>query len=128
MMLGFHYMDYYHNAYAMNQYLAAGGMSCCRSTIEPASCMAGTSRAGDGGPRAGGVQGHCGSRPIFAGLPNVDPKKIGVGADPMAGYLTAMGLAHNSDLFAAGVDLHGVHDWSAFGEEFPRSAGPGCGA
>ena len=25
MMLGFHYMDYYHNAYAMNQYLASRG-------------------------------------------------------------------------------------------------------
>src|SRR5258708_36146113 len=24
-----------------------------------------------------------------------------------------MGLARDSDLFAAGVDLHGVHDWSA---------------
>jgi dipeptidyl-peptidase-4 len=22
-----------------------------------------------------------------------------------------MGLAHNSDIFAAGVDFHGVHDW-----------------
>jgi hypothetical protein len=25
MMLGFHYMYYYHNAYAMNQYLASQG-------------------------------------------------------------------------------------------------------
>jgi dipeptidyl aminopeptidase/acylaminoacyl peptidase len=33
-----------------------------------------------------------------------------------------MGLAHNSDLFAAGVDLHGVHDWSAFLEDFPKDA------
>ena len=29
------------------------------------------------------------------------------------GYLTALGLARNSDMFAAGVDFHGVHDWSA---------------
>jgi dipeptidyl aminopeptidase/acylaminoacyl peptidase len=28
------------------------------------------------------------------------------------GYLTAMGLARASDLFAAGVDIHGVHDWN----------------
>src|SRR5581483_2369155 len=28
------------------------------------------------------------------------------------GYLTALGLARNSDLFACGVDIHGVHDWS----------------
>jgi dipeptidyl aminopeptidase/acylaminoacyl peptidase len=32
-----------------------------------------------------------------------------------------MGLAHNSDLFAAGVDLHGVHDWSVF-DEYPKDA------
>jgi dipeptidyl aminopeptidase/acylaminoacyl peptidase len=25
-----------------------------------------------------------------------------------------MGLARNSDIFKAGVDLHGVHDWSSF--------------
>jgi len=24
-----------------------------------------------------------------------------------------MGLAHNSDMFAAGVDIHGVHDWNS---------------
>ena len=23
-----------------------------------------------------------------------------------------MALSHNSDLFAAGVDIHGVHDWT----------------
>jgi dipeptidyl aminopeptidase/acylaminoacyl peptidase len=26
--------------------------------------------------------------------------------------MTALGLARNSDLFAAGVDFHGVHDWN----------------
>ena len=31
----------------------------------------------------------------------------------MAGF-SALALARNSDLFAAGVDLHGVHDWPAF--------------
>jgi dipeptidyl aminopeptidase/acylaminoacyl peptidase len=33
-----------------------------------------------------------------------------------------MGLARNSDLFAAGVDLHGVHDWSMrqFGGQLDR--------
>jgi dipeptidyl aminopeptidase/acylaminoacyl peptidase len=33
-----------------------------------------------------------------------------------------MALAHNSDIFAAGVDLHGVHDWSDFKEVFPKDA------
>ena len=34
------------------------------------------------------------------------------GVGGYGGYLTAMGLARNSDLFAAGVDFHGVHDWN----------------
>jgi dipeptidyl aminopeptidase/acylaminoacyl peptidase len=28
------------------------------------------------------------------------------------GYLTALALARSSDLFAAGVDMHGVHNWN----------------
>ena len=55
-------------------------------------------------------------------LPNVDTKRIGLWGGSYGGYLTAMGLAHNSELFAAGVDMHGVHDWSAFLEDFPKDA------
>ena len=43
--------------------------------------------------------------------PDVDAKRIGLWGGSYGGYLTALGLARNSDLFAAGVDLHGVHDW-----------------
>lgn len=39
---------------------------------------------------------------------------IGLWGGSYGGYLTALGLARNSDLFAAGVDFHGVHDWSVF--------------
>jgi dipeptidyl aminopeptidase/acylaminoacyl peptidase len=45
--------------------------------------------------------------------PNVDPQRIGLWGGSYGGFLTAMGLARNSDIFKAGVDLHGVHDWSA---------------
>ncbi len=34
------------------------------------------------------------------------------------GFLTALGLARNSDVFKAGVDFHGVHDWSVFLERW----------
>ena len=34
------------------------------------------------------------------------------------GYLTALGLAKASDLFAAGVDIHGVHDWNVVIKNF----------
>ena len=41
----------------------------------------------------------------------MDPSRIGLWGGSYGGYLTALGLARNSNLFAAGVDLHGVHDW-----------------
>ena len=28
------------------------------------------------------------------------------------GYLTGLALGRNSDIFKAGVDIHGVHDWT----------------
>jgi dipeptidyl aminopeptidase/acylaminoacyl peptidase len=43
---------------------------------------------------------------------DVDPARIGLWGGSYGGYLTAMGLARASDLFAAGVDVHGVHDWN----------------
>src|SRR5438034_8835469 len=45
-------------------------------------------------------------------LPTVDAKKIGLWGGSYGGFLTAMGLARNSDIFAVGVDFHGVHDRS----------------
>ncbi len=44
---------------------------------------------------------------------DVDGANIGLWGGSYGGYLTAMGLAKSSDLFAAGVDLHGVHDWNS---------------
>ena len=35
--------------------------------------------------------------------------------------MTALGLARASDLFACGVDLHGVHDWNLEIENWPHS-------
>jgi dipeptidyl aminopeptidase/acylaminoacyl peptidase len=44
--------------------------------------------------------------------PDVDPARIGLWGGSYGGYLTALGLARASNLFAAGVDFHGVHDWN----------------
>jgi dipeptidyl aminopeptidase/acylaminoacyl peptidase len=57
-------------------------------------------------------------------LPYVDRKRIGIWGGSYGGLLTALALARNSDIFAAGVDFHGVHDWSALlgrrmGEDAP---------
>src|SRR5450432_1703218 len=46
------------------------------------------------------------------GRPDVDAAHIGLWGGSYGGYLTALGLARGSDLFAAGVDFHGVHDWT----------------
>ena len=116
MMLGFHYMYYYHNAYAMNQYLAnlgyvvlsvnyRLGIMYGRAFREPANASwRGASEYKD----------ILAAAKFLQGLAVVDVKKIGLWGGSYGGYLTALGLGRNSNLFAAGVDLHGVHDWSEF--------------
>jgi dipeptidyl aminopeptidase/acylaminoacyl peptidase len=116
MMPGFHYMDYYHNAYAMNQYLASQGYVVL-SVNYRLGVMYG--RAFREAPNSS-WRGAAEYKDILAGakylqnLPIVDAKKIGLWGGSYGGYLTALGLARNSDIFAAGVDFHGVHDWSVF--------------
>ncbi len=115
MLLGWHYNYYYHNAYAMNQYLASRGYTVLSVNY----------RAGIGYGRAFREAKHRGARGaseyqdiVAAGKflksrSDIDSKRIGLWGGSYGGFLTAMGLARDSDLFAAGVDLHGVHDWSA---------------
>jgi dipeptidyl aminopeptidase/acylaminoacyl peptidase len=124
MMLGFHYMDYYHNAYAMNQYLASRGYVVLSVNYRTGIMYGRHFREPkDGGPRGGAeYRDIVAAGKYLQSLPNVDAKRIGLWGGSYGGYLTAMGLAHDSDLFAAGVDLHGVHDWSVFKEEIPADA------
>ena len=46
-------------------------------------------------------------------LAQVDSKRIGIYGGSYGGFLTALALARDSQLFAAGVDIHGVHNWTA---------------
>jgi dipeptidyl aminopeptidase/acylaminoacyl peptidase len=55
---------------------------------------------------------------------DVDPHRIGLWGGSYGGYLTALGLARASDLFAAGVDIHGVHDWNTEIPNFKASYKP----
>ncbi len=121
MMLGFHYMDYYHNAYAENQYLASRGYAVLSVNYRlgvmygrafreaPNAVWRGATEYKDVVAAGRYLQAH----------PDVDADKIGLWGGSYGGFLTAMGLARNSDLFKAGVDFHGVHDWSVFLTERP---------
>ena len=123
MMLGFHYMGYYHNAYAMNEYLASRGYVVLAVNYRTGIMYGRHFReVADGGPRGGSeYRDIVAAGRFLQSLPGVDPTRIGLWGGSYGGYLTAMGLAHDSDLFAAGVDLHGVHDW-ATQDDFPKDA------
>ncbi|HEX6822041.1 MAG TPA: prolyl oligopeptidase family serine peptidase [Candidatus Sulfotelmatobacter sp.] len=121
MMLGFHYMDYYHNAYAMNEYLASRGYAVLSVNYRLGVMYGRAFRE----PPNTVWRGAAEYKDVVAAgrylqaLPEVDGDKIGLWGGSYGGFLTAMGLAKNSDLFKAGVDFHGVHDWSVFLTERP---------
>jgi dipeptidyl aminopeptidase/acylaminoacyl peptidase len=125
MMLGFHYMDYYHYAYAENQYLVSLGFVVLSVNYRTGIMYGRAFRV----PANGGWRGGAEYQDIVAAgkylqnLSYVDPNKIGLWGGSYGGYLTAMGLARNSDIFKAGVDMHGVHDWSAFLSRWSRYEG-----
>lgn len=114
MLLGWHYSDYYSNAYASNQYLASLGFVVLSVNY----------RLGIGY----GYEFHQAAHAGLAGAAEyqdikaagewlqkqsfIDAGKIGIYGGSYGGYLTAMALARDSKLFAAGVDIHGVHDWA----------------
>jgi dipeptidyl aminopeptidase/acylaminoacyl peptidase len=120
MLPAWHYSAYYANAYAMNQYLCSKGY-----IVLSVNYRAGIGYGRDfrlapkQGPRgASEYQDIVAAGKYLASRIDVDPKKIGLWGGSYGGYLTAMGLARNPELFAAGVDIHGVHDWAWRGRDF----------
>lgn len=112
MLLGWNYSDYYANAYATNQYLASRGFVVLSVNY----------RLGIGygyefhqAPNAGtnGASEYLDIKAAgewLAAQPGVDPARIGVYGGSYGGYLVALALGKDSRLFAAGVDIHGVHE------------------
>ncbi len=114
MLLGWHYSDYYSNEYAENQELANRGF-----VVLSVNYRLGIGYGHDFHHASGaGRRGAAEYLDVKAGadylrsLPQVDPSRVGIYGGSYGGYLTALALARNSDLFAAGVDIHGVHDWT----------------
>lgn len=115
MLLGWHYSDYYTNAYAVNQFLASRGY-----VVLSVNYRLGIGYGHDfHRPPNAGAQGASEYLDVKAGaeylqrLPQVDPKRVGIYGGSYGGFLTALALARDSKLFAAGVDIHGVHNWTA---------------
>ncbi len=124
MLLGWHYMGYYSNAYATNQYLAAHGFVVLsvnyRLGIGYGRAFQQPDHAGYAG--ASEYQDVLAGARFLQGVAGVDPNRIGIWGGSYGGYLTGLALARNSDLFKAGVDFHGVHDWSTDLEDWVGAA------
>jgi dipeptidyl aminopeptidase/acylaminoacyl peptidase len=126
MLLGWHYMGYYHNTYAFNQYLASQGY-----VVLSVNFRSGTGYGLEfrealdyGANGASEYNDVIGAALYLRSRDDVDPARVGLWGGSYGGYLTAMGLARGSDLFAAGVDVHGVHDWNVVIRNFQPGYNP----
>lgn len=126
MLLTWNPMDYYANSYAVDQYLVSRGFA-----VLSVNYRSGTDYGHDFhyAPRIAWT-GASEYQDVLAGAkwlqaqPSIDRNRIGIWGGSWGGYLTALALARNSDVFKAGVDYSGVHDlmhdavdyFHAFGE------------
>lgn len=111
MLPAFHPLYYYHNAYVRNQEFAAQGYMVLSINYRSGTNYGRAFREAAERGREGASE----YRDILAGgrwlaaRDDVDRARIGIWGGSWGGYLTALALARDSDLFAAGVDMHGVH-------------------
>lgn len=126
MLLGFHPRGYYHRAYAFNQLMASRCFVVLSVNYRSGIGYGLEFReALDYGARgASEYQDVVGAGLFLGARPEVDGRRIGLWGGSYGGYLTALGLARSSDLFAAGVDLHGVHDWNVVIRNFAPEYDP----
>jgi dipeptidyl aminopeptidase/acylaminoacyl peptidase len=126
MLLGWHYGAYYHNAYAFNQYLASRGFVVLSVNYRSGIGYGLEFREALDYGAAGASEFNdvLGAGLYLRSRADVDPARIGLWGGSYGGYLTALGLARASDLFAAGVDVHGVHDWNVVIRNFAAAYDP----
>lgn len=115
MLLGWHNLEYYAATYALNQYLASLGY-----VVLSVNFRLGIGygfdfhRVADGWSRgASEYQDIRAAGEFLRTLPQVDGARLGIFGGSYGGFLTAMALAKDSDLFSVGVDIHGPSDWTA---------------
>jgi dipeptidyl aminopeptidase/acylaminoacyl peptidase len=112
MLLTWNPSGYYSNAYAVNQYLASRGIAVLsvnyRSGVDYGHDFHYALRRGWTG--ASEYQDVLAGARWLQKQPQIDGAHIGIWGGSWGGYLTALALARNSDVFKAGVDFSGVHD------------------
>jgi len=115
MLLGYHYMHFYHVAYAVNQWLASKGYVVMSVNYRSGIGYGKSFRTA---PNTGG-RGNAEYQDVLAGgkylqsRADVDPARVGIWGLSYGGVLTSQALARNSDVFKVGVDLAGVHLWGS---------------
>lgn len=112
MLLGFHNRWEYAMDYAANQYLASLGFIVLSVDYRLSVGYGKDFQfAENTGPRgASEYRDVLAAGRYLQSRADVDRRSIGAWGASLGGYLTALALGRNSDVFAAGVDVHGVHD------------------
>jgi dipeptidyl aminopeptidase/acylaminoacyl peptidase len=114
MLPGFHYMETYTDLYESNQYYANHGCDVLSINYRSGIMYGHNFRRA----KNYGAKGASEYQDVLAGArflqhrSDVDAKHIGIYGLSYGGYLTALALARNSDIFKAGVDMAGVHNWA----------------
>ena len=111
MLPGYHYMQFYHWSYAVNQWLASQGYVVLSVNYRSGIGYGRSFQRADSTNRRGNseYQDVLAAGKYLQSRADVDPSRVGIWGLSYGGLLTAQALARNSDVFVAGADLAGVH-------------------
>ena len=122
MLLGWHPMLHYGFNYLFNQVLAGRGYTVLAVNYRSGTGYGRAYREFPGRNTRGAneYQDILAAGRYLQALPAVDPGRIGLYGPSFGGYLTALALGRNSDVFRAGVDWYGVHNWDRWARKADR--------
>ena len=114
MVAGYHYSQYYSNAFALQQYFASQGFVAANLNYRSGIGYGLEFREAEnyGAEGASEVLDVWAAAEYLRSRPDVDTGKIILWGGSYGGYLTAHALAQYPGRFLCGVDIHGVHNWN----------------
>jgi dipeptidyl aminopeptidase/acylaminoacyl peptidase len=110
MLLGWHSSPFPAVAYALNQYLATRGFLVLSINYRRGIGYGHAFQYPDRERAAAEYDDMLAAARYLQTRPDVDPAHMGIWGVGYGGYLAALALARNSELFAAGVDIDGPPD------------------